>query len=162
MQYSLVMATMKTEEQLAADCVAEIRRQMETQGINASGRTSRSLGYEAKYGEITIFAEGEHAPITTLQEGSGPHYNSQPEGFYAAIREWVEIRFPNEERKDNLANAIANKIRKEGTRLWRETQQSGIPRDVYYPALKQLADDFALLMGQSVYDTIMQSIDDRL
>lgn len=150
-----------TEEEMARQCVEEIRRQMDIQGINASGRTSASLGYEVEPNHVTIFAEGEHAPILTLQRGSGPHLNSEPEGFVEAIKKWVAIRFASEdaERRDSIAWAVITKIRKEGTKLWRETRESGLPRDVYTPALDTLADRFAEKVGENVNEVIINSID---
>lgn len=149
------------EKEMARKCVEAIRAQMRGQGINASGRTSDSLGFDAEPGKVVIFAEGEHAPIMTLQKGAGPHVNPYPLGFDEAIREWVAIRFGNEDEdeQDRIAGAVAWKIRREGTELYRETRESGIPRDVFTPALTALIEDFKELAAKRMAEVVGQAID---
>lgn len=146
---------------MAAQCVADIRAQMSVKDINATGKTSRSLAFEAEQGHVVIYAEGEHAPVVTLQRGSGPHVNAEPTGFVEAIREWVGVRFPSldERRSESLTWAVVTKIRREGTRLYRETGETGVPRDVYSSALERLEEQFAAKVGADFSSYIVNSID---
>lgn len=150
-----------SEQEMAEQCIAEIRMQMEVLNINASGATSRALSYTAEPNHVVIFAEGEHAPILTLQRGSGPHLNPEPSGFVEAIMRWCDIRFASEdaERRKSIAWAVITKIRKEGTELYRETRQSGMPRDVYAHALERLTEQFAASVEKQVNEVVVNNID---
>lgn len=149
---------------MAAQCVAEIRTMMSVKDLNATGKTSRSLAYEAEPGHVVIYAEGDHAPIVTLQRGSGPHINNEPTGFVDAIREWVRVRFPSLEgrKSESLTWAVVVNIRKEGTRLYRETGETGVPRDIYSSALERLEEQFAAKAAADFSTFVVNSIDRKI
>lgn len=132
---------------IAAKAIAAIQSRMASEGINASGRTSASLRGEEDESHMKIWAEGEHAPIRTVQHGGGPHRNSEPRGFEEAIHEWVRVKpgFAPEQREgesferalNRAAGAIIHSIRERGTRRHRSPRD-----DIYSPALDAAVSEF--------------------
>ena len=112
-------------------------------GQVASGRTLESIIYEVKEGEGSLFGR---FPFGTLETGRRP--GAVPESFEAIIRQWIldkglpvqpipykrkpskkwQPKYTPEERGlRTMADAIATKIRKEGTALYR----NGGRNDIY-------------------------------
>lgn len=148
-------------ESLGRQCVAEIRRTMALKNINASGRTSAALDYEESIGSLRVFFnKNEHAPAYSLQHGSGPHKNTQPEGFVEAIKRWVREK-PNftpfnggrdEKDYDSSAWAIIQAIRRRGTRRY------GTFTDVWTSVSEEAAKEFkrryAIWVKQQIFDAL--------
>lgn len=134
---------MKTEEiyNSVLDTVAavmdevrdDILAQMEGKGINASGRTSASLGVRRYEGGIRLgfFADGERiAPTETLEVGR-PGGNV-PKGFTAILYQWSidkGIPFEKDSRRRSFAYLLGRRIQREGT------LRHSNPTDVYSTAV---------------------------
>lgn len=140
-------------EDVGAKCVADIQAAMSAASLNASGRTSASLGYKQDTWRLTIFAEGEHAPIFSLQNSVKPTPQGG-NGFFPQILQWVKDkglsvtqgpRQTLESAQRAAAGAIYHSIWERGTR------QTIPPRkDIYTPALDEAVDRFAEQVGDAV------------
>lgn len=138
--------------------VAAIREAIERAGETASGKTAASLNYTQSPTRLTIFAEGSHAPIRTLQYGSRPTPRGG-NGFLPAIIQWVKDkglqveqgpRQSLEAAQKAAANAIYSKIWREGT------DRHVTPRhDIYTPALEQAVKDFETVVGDYIVNKIL-------
>ena len=110
----------------------EIRANMSSKRINASGRTSESLRVE-KYADglrLVGGTNGTHgiadspdiygsdtAPIPTLEFGRKS--GKVPRGFYYIIKEWTRekgLNFASESERGTFAYFVARKIAREGTK----------------------------------------------
>lgn len=96
----------------------EIRANMQTQNINASGRTSAALQVRQNGSRIELVkVAGENAPFQTLQYGRGA--GRVPVGFYNIIKQWTRdkgLSFANETERGTFAYFVSRKIAREGTR----------------------------------------------
>ena len=108
----------------------EIRANMQSQGVNASGRTSASMRVYAYDGGLQLIGgtNGTHqidggvygsdtAPVPTLEVGRSG--GGVPKGFYQIIREWSRekgLSFGSEAERSTFAYFVARKIAREGTR----------------------------------------------
>lgn len=114
----------------------EIRANMSSKRINASGRTSESLRVE-KYADglrLVGGTNGTHditdspsiygsdtAPIPTLEFGRKG--GKVPRGFYYIIKEWTRekgLSFADEGERSTFAFFVARKISREGTKRDKE------------------------------------------
>lgn len=133
-------------EDVGAKCVAAIQAAMSSAALNASGRTSASLGYKQDTWRLTVFADGEHAPIFTLQNSVKPTPRGG-NGFLPEILQWVKDkgltvkqgpRQSLESAQKAAAQAIYHSIWERGTR------RTYPPRkDIYSPALDEAIRSFA-------------------
>ena len=153
--------------------VEQIRKKIIEKKITASGRTQQSIGYRIT-GEkgLTIFAaSGERAPISTLQYGRAG--GKTPRGFVETIKEWVKVkgityksipykRQPSEKWKpkytaeecglNSLAGAIASKIKKEGTKRYKENEE------VYSPVLDEVVELFTNFIAKEQKENIIKTL----
>ena len=133
---------------LLAQAVEEIKQAHEGAKQVASGRTRDSIAYEVtdQGGKIT-----GRSPFATLE--TGRKAGNTPKGFVDIIRQWakdkkIDIK-PYEYKTDRphkytaeeaglnrFAGAVAQKIKKSGTLLYR----SGGRKDIYTPALDRLTE----------------------
>lgn len=153
-------------EDVLNEIVADIRYNLEATGTNASGRTSASLQVEMREdgGQITGRRYFQGVEI-------GRPGGRVPQNFRAIIRQWmmdkgiraVPIPYkrqpseswqpkytPEERGAMAMAGAIAEKIRREGTRLFREGGRTDIYSNVLAERMKELE---AAAMG-GVIETI--------
>ena len=115
---AFVERTIYAELNRAADRIRQ--RQKET-GKVASGKSAASL--EATQVNDDTYALMGSDYFRYQQLGSGPHNSPEPPGFVDAIREWLKVK-----RLDIPLWAVVNKIRREGTRLYRgEDTPLGLP-----------------------------------
>ncbi len=134
-------------DNIAEDCIQEIRTAIVDNGITASGRTQRSLNFTDTGDKLRIFMDKGGAPPKTLQSGRGG--GKVPKGFVGIIAQWIKDKGLNvrlvpyktdrkhkytvEERSLNMmAGAIANKIKEIGTKRHLEPRN-----DIYTPALEK-------------------------
>lgn len=100
----------------------QIQANMEREGVNASGRTSKSLRVvRYKEGVMLVASAGDRAPIITLEKGREGGDNF-PAGFYQIIKEWTRekgIPFASERERGTFAYFVSRKIRREGTERYR-------------------------------------------
>lgn len=136
-----------TLEELGGEVVDMIRQNMESAGVNATWRTSRSIEWETSTFRLTVFAEaGRRAPVETLEKGRGPG----PMPDVADIVEWLDAKgieprgggglMPTE-AKEKAAYAIARKIAREGTDRYSEPR-----KDIYTPAV-----DYAIGKARDIF-----------
>ena len=108
-------------------CNADIATNMETQGVNASGRTVGSLAVVSDGAGVRLGLFGNsHAPLGTLEVGRAG--GNVPVGFYQIIKQWTRekgLQFGSESERGTFAYFVARKIAREGT------QRHRLPIDVY-------------------------------
>lgn len=156
------------KDNIGGDCITEIRQAIIDKGIIASGATNRSLSFSDTGQELTIYAEGKHAPIKTLQ--TGREAGAVPRGFVGIIRQWIidkgiKVRlvpyktnrphkYSVEERSLLMASgAIAHKIKEEGTE--RHTNNRD---DIYTPALNRAVQRFEGRWAKYMKTTITKTL----
>mgnify|MGYP003587074419 CR=1 FL=1 len=135
------------KDNIAQDCIQEIRRAIVDNGINASGRTQRSFNFTDTGDKLRIFMDKGGAPPKTLQTGRAG--GKVPKGFVGIIAQWIKDKglkvklvpyktdrkhkYTVEERSLNMmSGAIANKIKEVGTGRHLEPRD-----DIYTPALEK-------------------------
>ena len=141
--------------QILAAARDDIRQQMQSQGVNASGRTSASIqvratkngaqlvGGNSKQHTFTVsgitFNAYDTAPIPTLQTGTAP-WSSRPQSvpfwFAAHIYQWtIDKALPaaSDKERMSLSFAIARKLINDGSERHR------IPVDIYTTAAQKAA-----------------------
>lgn len=95
----------------------EIRANMQTQNINASGRTSAALQVRQNGSRIELVkVAGDNAPFQTLQYGRAG--GRVPRGFYEILKQWSRdkgLSFASERERGTFAYFLAKKIAREGT-----------------------------------------------
>lgn len=96
---------------------AEIQANMESEGVNASGRTSKSLRVvNYKDGVMLVASAGDRAPMRTLEKGR--EGGEVPRGFYYIIKQWTRdkgLTFSSERERGTFAYFLSRKIAREGT-----------------------------------------------
>lgn len=129
----------------------EIRANMQTQNINASGRTSAALQVRQVGSRLELVkVAGENAPFQTLQYGRAG--GKVPAGFYYIIKQWTRdkgLSFVNETERGTFAYFVARKIAREGTHR-HETPNT----QVYSEPIKKATE----AIGQEVRRYILQSV----
>ena len=117
----------KDIEAILERCKADIATNMETQGVNASGRTVGSLAVVSDGAGVRLGLFGNsHAPLGTLEVGRAG--GNVPAGFYEIIKQWTRdkgLQFGNESERGTFAYFVARKIARDGT------QRHRLPIDVY-------------------------------
>lgn len=112
----------------------DIRANMASKGINASGRTSASLTAEVYAKGVRLyFKAGDRAPMETLEIGRPA--GRVPRNFTDIIVQWSKdkgLNWGNEKQRRKIAGAIAwGKIRRFGTNRHEH------PEDVYSTPMKK-------------------------
>lgn len=129
----------------------EIRANMQTQNINASGRTSAALQVVQRGTKIELIkAEGQNAPFQTLQYGRAG--GNVPAGFYYIIKQWTRdkgLPFSNETERGTFAYFVARKIAREGT-LRHETPNT----QVYSEPIKKATEEVAKVVKDYVLASV--------
>lgn len=133
----------------------EIRLNMSSKGVNASGRTSNSLRVEDRGNSIVLVIGGDRtkygrtAPLETLEIGSRPGVRG--DWFKSVIHQWTidkGMAFENESHRWAVSTIIARNIEEGGTERHRS------PIDVYSSTTERttknirslIAGDFAQMM----------------
>lgn len=129
----------------------EIRANMQTQNINASGRTSAALQVRQNGSRIELVkVAGENAPFQTLQYGRAG--GKVPAGFYYIIKQWTRdkgLSFDNETERGTFAYFVSRKIAREGTNRHKTPNTQ-----VYSEPIKKATD----AIGQEVRRYILQGL----
>ena len=114
-------------EAILERCKSDIATNMDTQGVNASGRTMGSLAVVSDGAGVRLGLLGNaHAPLGTLEVGRAG--GKVPAGFYQIIKQWTRdkgLQFGSESERGTFAYFVARKIAREGT------QRHRLPIDVY-------------------------------
>ena len=137
--------------------VKAIGDNMDKVDFNASGNTKRSLMFEVSRekdtikGRITAFE-----PVLYSEKGKPPA--NYERSLTDAIYEWMPYRWIAEQLDESgkyaVANLIARRISKLGTKLWRDKGSKGQKRDVYTSVL----DDAVLSFGEQLKTLISENI----
>jgi len=106
------MTTQQALNNFGANCVADIAAQQIALGMKASGRSLRSLAYQATATRAVVVG----LSYFEFQEyGSGPHKGAKVPGwFIRTIAEWARVKGLN-----LPAFPVARKIWRDGTRIYR-------------------------------------------
>lgn len=114
-------------ERVLLDVRDEIRAKMESEGVNASGRTSAGMQVQRYESGVRLVLTGDDvAPLATLEVGRAG--GKVPWGFADIIEKWSRdkgLAFPTEGDRRSFSYLTARKIAREGT----ERHKS--PIDVY-------------------------------
>lgn len=119
----------------------EIRANMESEGVNASGRTSRSLRSEDRGKSLVLVIGGDKAtfgrtaPLETLEIGSKPGLRG--DWFKSVIVQWTRdkgMTFENESHRWAVSTIIARNIEDAGTGRFRN------PIDIYTSVIGRAKD----------------------
>lgn len=129
--------TIKDELTALLEELAEnIRGEMASKGVNASGRTSASIRVVAEDTKLKLVSGGAEthtlpenssiwtwnaAPALTLEVGRTG--GNVPKGFYWILKEWSRekgLNFESEKERGTFAYFLARKIAREGTQRNRE------------------------------------------
>lgn len=122
-------------EGFANSSISEIVDLMKQKNAYATGKSARSLEYEAS--DTRVIIRGGAAFFATdrlsrIETGRGPTSNSQGGVLYPAILEWVKARGINGPKgQESIARAITSKIHREGTSLHKRNEQRIIVQDVF-------------------------------
>ena len=105
----------------------EIKANMASEGINASGRTSAGMQVQRYENGVRLVLTGEDvAPLATLEVGR--RGGKVPLGFADIIEQWSRdkgLTFPRERDRRSFAYLTARKIARQGT------QRHQQPIDIY-------------------------------
>ena len=148
----------------------KIRANMETQHINASGRTSASMRVEPYDGGVRLIGgkntvhkiddypngtleTSDTAPIPTLEVGRTG--GKVPKGFYYIIREWSKekgLPFATDSERNTFSYFVARKIARTGTR--RNVNNA----DVYSTPVVEAKEKINTMLRESISRTIRAAI----
>lgn len=132
----------------------DIRNQMAAKGVNASGRTSKSLHVKRTKQSLQLVGGGTNAaPFPTLEIGR-PGGNV-PQGFYYIIKQWTRdkgLSFSTESERGTFAYFVARKIADEGTRRHKAHL------DVYSTISKNAVASIHSVVSDSVNKSIYKAI----
>lgn len=140
----------------------DIRQNMSTQGVNASGRTSESMRVEDKGDSVVLVMGGDRskygrtAPLETLEIGS--RSGIRGDWFKSVIHQWTidkGMSFENDSHRWAVSTLIARKIEEEGTERHRS------PIDVYSHVVDETTANIrSLIVGdfRTMIGTMIKSI----
>lgn len=160
--------------QILAAARDDIRQQMQSQGVNASGRTSASIqvretengaqlvGGNSKQHTFTVagitFNAYDTAPIPTLQTGTAP-WSSRPQRvpfwFAAHIYQWTidkALGASDDRARLGMSYAIAKKIINQGTERYRSQI------DIYTTISQRTISEVKQQVKQSVVKAAVMAI----
>lgn len=135
-------------------CKSDIELNMDTQDVNASGRTVGSLAVvsDAKGLRLGLFGNA-HAPLGTLEIGRAG--GRVPAGFYQIIKQWTRdkgLQFLNESERGTFSYFVARKIARDGT------QRHSLPVDVYSTPTKAARNDIEAVLRNMIQAFITTSV----
>lgn len=135
-------------------CKADIETNMQTQDVNASGRTVGSLAVVSDNEGLRLGLFGSaHAPLGTLEVGRAG--GRVPAGFYKIIKQWTRdkgISFATESERGTFAYFVARKIAREGT------QRHRLPVDVYSTPAKAARNEIESVLRNMIKAFVKTSV----
>ena len=136
------------------DVRVEIQSNMESKGINASGRTSRGMQVQRYESGVRLVLTGDDvAPLATLEVGRAG--GRVPMGFTDIIEQWSRekgLTFANEKDRRSFSYFTARKIAREGT------ERHKMPVDVYSDAVTRGVDKIKQLVNAQVTQYVHQNL----
>ena len=135
-------------------CKSDIETNIETQNVNASGRTVGSLEVvsDDKGLRLGLFGNS-HAPLGTLEVGRAG--GRVPAGFYQIIKQWTRdkgLQFGTESERGTFAYFVARKIAREGT------QRHRLPVDVYSTPAKAARNEIESILRNMIQAFVTTSV----
>ena len=135
-------------------CKSDIETNMETQNVNASGRTVGSLAVvsDDKGLRLGLFGNN-HAPLGTLEVGRAG--GRVPAGFYQIIKQWTRdkgLQFGTETERGTFAYFVSRKIAREGT------QRHRLPVDVYSTPTKAARNEIESILRNMIQAFVTTSV----
>lgn len=125
----------------------DIQSNMNTEKINATGRTSASLIVERTETSIRLVSRGDKiASFATVEEGHSG--KNTPSDFKSVIFKWSNdkgIAFKSDKERNLFAYKASNKIKKEGTKRYRNPE-----KNIYTPVLQGVTER----INQSINATV--------
>ena len=135
-------------------CKSDIETNMETQDVNASGRTVGSLAVVSDNDGLRLGLFGNsHAPLGTLEVGRAG--GRVPAGFYQIIKQWTldkGLSFATESERGTFAYFVARKIAREGT------QRHRLPVDVYSTPTKAARNEIESVLRNMIQAFVKTSV----
>lgn len=135
-------------------CKSEIELNMETQDVNASGRTMGSLAVVSDNEGLRLGLFGNtHAPLGTLEVGRAG--GRVPAGFYQIIKQWTRekgLQFATESERGTFSYFVARKIAREGT------QRHRLPVDVYSTPVKAARNEIESVLRNMIQAFVTTSV----
>ena len=135
-------------------CKSDIELNMETQDVNASGRTVGSLAVVSDDKGLRLGLFGNtHAPLGTLEVGRAG--GKVPTGFYEIIKQWTRdkgLQFGTESERGTFAYFVARKIARDGT------QRHRIPVDVYSTPAKSARNEIESVLRNMIHAFVKTSV----
>lgn len=128
-----------------------IRTNLDETGTTASGRTKDSVQVVVGGGELTIYGRQY---FRSVEEGRPA--GKIPYRFQDIIRQWmkdkgVESQFGEKEwQRRNASYMIAQKIKNEGSRLYRNGGRSDIYSNVIAEELPKLEEQISVVIGETI------------
>lgn len=139
------------------DTGAQIRANMEREGLNASGHTSASIHTRNEGTQFLLVGGGEGAaPIPTLELGR--RAGKVPAGFYGIILDWTRekgLQFPDETERKTFAYFLSRKIAREGSERYRDPSKR---KDVYSTAVTDAKAEIANVVRTYARNTIVAAL----
>lgn len=133
----------------------EIRANMRTQGINASGRTSAALQVRTDGTRVQLVkVAGNNAPFQTLQYGRAG--GRVPARFYHIIKQWTRdkgLTFGSESERGTFAYFVARKIALQGT-----ARHNAPNTNVYSEPIKKATETISKEVRKYVLQAITANI----
>ena len=135
-------------------CKSDIETNIETQNVNASGRTVGSLAVvsDDKGLRLGLFGNS-HAPLGTLEVGRAG--GRVPAGFYQIIKKWTRdkgLQFASESERGTFAYFVSRKIAREGT------QRHRLPVDVYSTPTKAARNEIESILRNMIQAFVTTSV----
>lgn len=129
------MNTASKFEEFAKESVDLIIDNLRTTGAYTTGKTARSLHFEASETRMTIYGGRSFTPtdrFTFVESGRGATKNDQGGVLYPAILEWLRAKRGGRTKGDEgIAYVITQRIHEFGTSLWRRNQHRDIAQSVF-------------------------------
>lgn len=136
---------------------AQIRSNMQREGVNASGRTSASIHTRVSGTHLQLVGGGEGAaPIPTLELGRRD--GKVPAGFYGMILQWSYdkgLNFESDAERRTFAYFVSRKIAAEGSQRYRDPSKR---KDIYSTAVEQATEKIRQIARANVRNTIAAAV----
>lgn len=138
-------------ENRGKEYVRRIQQNLSSTGTDASGETSRSVGYRV-YSQGTNFVLevfGGRPFFPTVETGSKPSKKNPSPAMVESLKQWKAIR-----GLEASPWAIAKSILKNGSKLWQKGGRKDIYSNVREDASRELRQIFAEKYKQEALKTI--------
>lgn len=131
--------------------VEEIRNNLASTGTDATGETSRSVGYEVREegGKLILEVYGGRPYFPTVETGSKPSKKRPSPEMIEKIKTWAGVR-------GILASAwgIAKNILKNGSKLWQKGGRRNIYSNVAEKSFYELPRSIAEAQNKKLVDNL--------